>query len=521
MQFPAQTLPDRYIFRNEIAAGGFGAVGAAYDTRRVLQHKYTSDGQRTLFKVTFKHMTLDDSGRVKATVGGQPVPCRLVQNPPGCGWPLYVEFPTAPPAGADVLIETNELVAVKYIKSAFGDSSHAKCAVREVRLMRFFAHENILGLHEIYGLPSPVWQDMILVMELMDNSLRAVVKGPDVITEEHASYFTWQILQGVKALHAADIIHRDLKTHNVLVDSDCRIKICDFGMARMEDRTQDMTDEVATIWYRPPELLCDCPAYSKPIDMWAVGTILGELISRKAMFMGRHALQMLDLITGFLGSPSPSDLDHIQASKEARRHLSAARRRPVDLRAWCPTASSHALDLLSKLLTFDPDRRLSAEEALRHPFCRIWRGGEDEPEGEEGDLEGEEDDLEPLDRDPSAGEFVRLISADPSMLPRTDGQQFDDSFESAFRTLGERAAIDYGRKLIAEEIESLQRTKRLVAMERLARAANAALAAAASNPQTPVTPAPVEVIQLDGNETGPVAPVSGAPGTGWVLVEQA
>eukprot|EP00992_Anisonema_acinus_P008008 TRINITY_DN4079_c0_g1_i1.p1 TRINITY_DN4079_c0_g1~~TRINITY_DN4079_c0_g1_i1.p1 ORF type:complete len:624 (+),score=193.23 TRINITY_DN4079_c0_g1_i1:46-1872(+) len=373
-------LPPRYRFFKMLGSGGFGHVASAFDTRTVLQHQYQGDGRKRAFKVSFRHIGPGDANSVAATVGGHRAAFRL-STPPGDVWPLYVEFQEPPPAGAAVRIRTYELVAVKRVTEVFSDVMHCKYALRELKLLRFFDHPNIISLRDVFRAPSAShdkWNDLYLVTELMDNNLRVIVKSEQPIGEDHASYFMYQLLCGVKEMHDAGIIHRDLKPHNLLVNMDCELKICDFGMARAEDTTVDMSDDVQTIWYRAPEILVDCAAYSKPIDLWSCGTILGELLGRRALFMGRHSLQMLQLIIQMLGSPSEEDLFFKETTNKTREYIRKLRAPPANWSRLFPRASALGLDLLSKLLVFNPAKRLTIEEALNHPFCKLYCGGEED-----------------------------------------------------------------------------------------------------------------------------------------------
>eukprot|EP01006_Ploeotia_vitrea_P022553 TRINITY_DN54964_c0_g1_i1.p1 TRINITY_DN54964_c0_g1~~TRINITY_DN54964_c0_g1_i1.p1 ORF type:complete len:587 (+),score=67.70 TRINITY_DN54964_c0_g1_i1:125-1885(+) len=371
-----------YVFKNNVGSGGFGHVCAAFDTQRVLQHKYTGDGERSTFKVVFRHLKVEDQKYVRVLVDGKAVNFML-KLPPNDVWPLIVTLEAPPPKGASVTIQSNDITAIKRVTEVFTDLQHSKYALRELKLLKFFNHENIIGLRDAFLPPHAGnhWNDIYIVNDLMDNNLRQVVKSDQPISKYHASYFMYQIFCGLKQMHDADIIHRDLKPHNVLVNQDCTVKICDFGMARMEDRKDGMTEEVQTIWYRAPEILMDCDRYSKPIDMWACGTILGELLVRKALFMGKHARHMLQLIVQLLGTISQEDVDIEQTSTKTRKFVLEQRAKQIDWRKWCPSGDSSALDLISNLLCFNPHKRFTIEEALNHPFSQIWVECEEEGSG--------------------------------------------------------------------------------------------------------------------------------------------
>eukprot|EP00906_Rhabdomonas_costata_P021813 RCo031615 len=384
-------LPPRYEFIRLLGQGGFGHVCSAFDKQVVLQHKYNGDGRKKAFKISFKHISTDDAKYIRATVGGVPQPFRLT-TPPGEVWPFYVEFNAPPPKGAEIKIQTHDMVAIKRVVDVFYDIQHCKYALREIKLLRYFSHPNIISLRDIF-LPSRSssslrWNDLYLVNELMDNNLRSIVKSSQELQPEHCSYFMHQLLCGVKAMHDVGVIHRDLKPHNLLVNSDCELKVCDFGMARMEDQSIEMSDEVQTIWYRCPEILADLGTYGKPIDMWSCGTILAELVGRKALFPGQHVREMLELIIKFLGTVQPEDLFFPETVNMTRAFIEKIKAPPINWKQRFPKATRAALDLLSKLLVFNPAKRLTVDQALEHEFVSMYRGSEDDDAGD-SDAEAE------------------------------------------------------------------------------------------------------------------------------------
>ncbi|XP_042493357.1 mitogen-activated protein kinase homolog 1-like [Macadamia integrifolia] len=178
-----------------------------------------------------------------------------------------------------------------------------------------------------------------------------------------------QLLRGLKYLHSANILHRDLKPGNLLVNANCELKICDFGLARIScSKGQFMTEYVVTRWYRAPELLLCCDNYGTSIDVWSVGCIFAELLGRKPVFPGTECLNQLKLIVNVLGSQSEVDLEFIDNSK-ARKYIKTLPFSPgTPFSQLYPNANPLAIDLLQRMLVFDPSKRISVTEALQHPY---------------------------------------------------------------------------------------------------------------------------------------------------------
>ena len=175
------------------------------------------------------------------------------------------------------------------------------------------------------------------------------------------------------AAPAANVFHRDLKPKNILANSDCKLKICDFGLARPAfadaPTTVFWTDYVATRWYRAPEL-CGCffAKYTKTIDVWSIGCIFAEILSGKPLFPGRNVVHQLELITDLLGTPSAEEIAKVRNEKARRFLQQMPAKPPQSLASRFPRASPAALKLLAKLLSFDPALRVTAEEALTDPY---------------------------------------------------------------------------------------------------------------------------------------------------------
>jgi len=176
-------------------------------------------------------------------------------------------------------------------------------------------------------------------------------------------------------------MHRDLKPNNLLVNANCDLKICDLGLARLSAELENsfMTVYVVTRWYRAPELLLGKKDYDKTIDMWAVGCILAELLGRKPLFPGKDYVDMLKLQVAKIGNPKKEDQDHV--SEKAKTFLAGFPKvSPAGWKSVYPKASEQALDMLDKLLQFNPKKRLTPEEALAHPYMAELHDPEDEPE---------------------------------------------------------------------------------------------------------------------------------------------
>ena len=271
-------------------------------------------------------------------------------------------------------------------RSAFDNLIDAKRVLREIKLQRQLVHENVVPLLNMFGPPEGEAQfnDVYIVTELMDTDLHQVISSGQPLSEEHVQYFLYQILRGLKYVHSAQILHRDLKPSNLLVNANCDLKICDFGLARWSSENEDtdagfMTEYVATRWYRAPEIMLSWKRYTKGIDVWSTGCIFAELLGRKPLFPGRDYIDQLTLITQVLGKPSEEDTEDIESDKARRFMRKLPDTPPQSLQAMYPNSSPDAIDLLQRMLTFNPAKRPSVEECLSHPFLASLHDVDDEP----------------------------------------------------------------------------------------------------------------------------------------------
>jgi len=263
-------------------------------------------------------------------------------------------------------------VALKKLPNVFQSLVSSKRVFRELKMMRFFKHENVLSCLDILQPPHiDFFQEIYMITELMQSDLHKIIVSPQHLSQDHIKVFLYQILRGVKYLHSAKIIHRDIKPGNLLVNSNCVLKICDFGLARVEeqDSSKHMTQEVVTQYYRAPEILMGAKHYTTAVDMWSVGCIFGELLGRRILFQAQSPIQQLELITDLLGTPSVNDMKF--ACEAAKRHvLSRGPKTPsiAYLYTLSPSATHEAVHFLCQMLTLDPEKRTRVEEALNHPY---------------------------------------------------------------------------------------------------------------------------------------------------------
>jgi serine/threonine protein kinase len=217
----------------------------------------------------------------------------------------------------------------------------------------------------------------------METDLTSVLKSSQPLSDDHVQFFLYQLLRGMKYLHSANVIHRDLKPRNLLVNSNCDLKICDFGLARymMVDAEfpTPMTEYVCTRWYRAPEVLCCLQDYDPRIDVWSIGCIFGEMLGRKPLFPGSNTQHQLQIIVQQVGSPSEDSIAMITNEKCANfiRAMPPSRAKPFEEKY--PEASDRAIGLLKELVVFEARGRCTVAEALTHPYLSTLSCPEDEP----------------------------------------------------------------------------------------------------------------------------------------------
>jgi serine/threonine protein kinase len=265
---------------------------------------------------------------------------------------------------------SGEKVAIKKIPKAFDDLVDAKRILREIKLLRHFSHENIIAVKDILVPPGvDSYEDVYIITDLMETDLHRIIYSKQQLSDDHVQYFVYQMLRSLKYMHSAGVLHRDLKPSNLLLNSNCDLKVCDFGLARgVNDEILDLTEYVVTRWYRAPEIMLACREYTYAIDVWAVGCILAELLARKPLFPGDDYIHQLHLISDVVGTSPDDDLSFVP-SERARKFMANLPPKPrVDLATLFPEASADALDLLNKMLVFNPAHRITVEDALAHPY---------------------------------------------------------------------------------------------------------------------------------------------------------
>ncbi|NXL66045.1 MK15 kinase, partial [Chordeiles acutipennis] len=279
---------------------------------------------------------------------------------------------------------TGEIVAVKKIFDAFSNRTDAQVRNHFFSLQEFGEHPNIIKLLDVIQAEND--KDIYLIFESMETDLHAVIKKGNLLKDIHKCYILYQLLKATKFIHSGNVIHRDQKPSNILLDADCFVKLCDFGLARSlcqmnEDQGNPaLTEYVATRWYRAPEILLSSRSYTKGVDMWSIGCILGELLLGKPLFPGTSTMNQIEQILRVIPAPSQEDILAMQSDYRASVINRMSSRQQVTFEEILPSSTPlPALDLLKKLLVFNPDKRLTAEEALQHPYVKRFHCPAREP----------------------------------------------------------------------------------------------------------------------------------------------
>ena len=246
------------------------------------------------------------------------------------------------------------------------DEGIPSTTLREIAVLRQLRHPNIVELNDVVQNEGRLF----LVFEFVDKDLKKFMESQqgDLPMETIQSY-TYQLLAGLEYCHVRGVMHRDLKPQNILISKSGALKIADFGLARaFVPPIRPFTHEVVTLWYRPPEILLGCKTYALPVDMWAVGTILAEMSTKRPLFPGDSEIDEIFRIFRVLGTPNEETWPGVTSLQDWNSSF------PVwpslQLSRLVPKLTEEGIDLMEQLMAIDPRRRLSAVEAMKHPFFK-------------------------------------------------------------------------------------------------------------------------------------------------------
>ncbi|CAG8609582.1 12555_t:CDS:10, partial [Acaulospora morrowiae] len=265
---------------------------------------------------------------------------------------------------------TGEIVALKKLKLDKEKNGFPITSLREVDILRFLRlekHPNIVNVREL--VVGDTLTQIFIVMDFVEHDLKSLMEDmQSPFLQSEVKTIMLQLLSAVAMLHDSWIVHRDLKTSNLLLNNRGQIKVADFGLARKYGSPLGpMTGLVVTLWYRAPELLLGIKEYSTAVDMWSVGCIFGELVNKEPLLPGRAELDQLNKIFELLGMPNEKIWPGFSKLPYAK-NIPYSKQSHNTLRSRFPYLTENGINLMSKLLTYDPAKRITAEEALKHPY---------------------------------------------------------------------------------------------------------------------------------------------------------
>jgi len=269
--------------------------------------------------------------------------------------------------------KTRQTVALKKCFDAFRNSTDAQRTFREIEYLNQLGegagHENIIRLLSVIKASND--RDIYLTFEYMETDLHAVIRA-GILEQVHKQYIIYQLLRAAKFMHTGDLLHRDLKPSNLLLNADCHLKVCDFGLCRniSEDPTNKAaySEYTATRWYRSPEILMGSTRYSVGVDVWAIGCILGEMLLGKPIFPGTSTMNQLERILELTGMPAAQDVESIKSPFALNMLQNLAKPTVKTLDQMIPGAPAEALDFMHRCMHFNPAKRASVTDLLEHSY---------------------------------------------------------------------------------------------------------------------------------------------------------
>ncbi|KAI2637491.1 Pkinase-domain-containing protein [Xylaria nigripes] len=277
-------------------------------------------------------------------------------------------------------IKTGEIVALKRLKINTAESAQTglpETGLREIQILKDCSHKNIVKLREVVvGEDTSRIENIFLVLEFVEHDLKSILEDmPEPFLASEAKALLLQLASGVAYLHDRWILHRDIKTSNLLLNNRGQLKIADFGMARyVGDPPPKLTQLVVTLWYRAPELLLGAKTYGAAVDMWSVGCIFGEIMTREPLLPGTNEVDELTKIFELCGVPTDESWPGFRRLPNARSLRLPSKSSPAStgsvIRAKFPLLTAAGGALLSGLLSLNPDARPTAKEMLQHEYFR-------------------------------------------------------------------------------------------------------------------------------------------------------
>jgi len=264
---------------------------------------------------------------------------------------------------------TGKKVALKHvslISTRSGTGGIPKAVFREIESLKQLNSPYVIPLLKVY----PKDASLVLAFDYMESDLQQeIVNAHNFFSDDLIKFYSFQILSGLSHCHALNILHRDIKPSNILLSASGAVRLADFGLSRVlvSSSDQSMSHQVATRWYRPPELLFGARHYTKAVDIWSVGAIVAELMMLSPLFPGNNDIDQLYRVFQVMGTPNPATWPEVVNLPDYSK-VSFPDMEPVDLTLLVPHASRPSLDFLSSLLQLNPSTRLTATEAMRHSF---------------------------------------------------------------------------------------------------------------------------------------------------------
>ena len=270
--------------------------------------------------------------------------------------------------------KTGEVVALKQVKMEKEKDGFPMTSLREINVLLSLHHSSVVDVKEV--VVGNMLDKIFMVMEYMEHDLKCFMKSmKQPFSQSEVKCLMLQLFDGIKYLHDNWVLHRDLKTSNLLLNNRGELKICDYGLARQYgEPLKEYTLEVVTLWYRAPELLLGARKYSTPIDMWSLGCIMAEFLAKEPLFPGKSVIDEIDKIFKTLGTPNEKiwpdfvKLPGVRRSFTKQPFNRLREKFPATAFAGRPTLSEKGFDLLNRLLTYDPSKRITADEALNHEW---------------------------------------------------------------------------------------------------------------------------------------------------------